>query len=152
MAPLTLSTRIEPAGPAGAIVLTDEQVAGLGGGKRAPVTVTIGGRTARVRLAVMGGRNMIGLRREVRTALRVDVGDDVVAEIALDEAPRVVDVPPELAEALAGDPDTAAAYERLAYTHRKEYADWIAQAKRPETKERRLAKALERIRRGLPFD
>jgi len=152
MTTLTLSTRIAPMGPAAAIILTDAQVDALGGGRRAPVTVTIGGRTARVRVAVMGGQNMIGLRRDVRAELGVEIGDEVTAEVTLDEAPRVVDVPPELADALAADPGAAATFDGLAYTHRKEYSAWVAQAKRPETKARRVATALERIRKGLPFE
>ena len=57
MADLTLHTRLEPRGPAGALVLTDEQVAQLAAGKRPPVVVTIGDRSARLRLGVMGGEN-----------------------------------------------------------------------------------------------
>ncbi|WP_203568694.1 YdeI/OmpD-associated family protein [Aestuariimicrobium ganziense] len=77
---------LEPAGPAGAFILTDEQLADLGASKRSPVTVTVGGRTARVRLASMGRCNIIGLRRELRTELGVESGERYDVVIELDEA------------------------------------------------------------------
>ena len=72
----------------------------------------------------------------------------VDVSVELDTAPREVEVPPALAEALAGDPVAGAAYENLAYTHRKEFARWIAEAKREETRERRVAQALVMLREG----
>jgi hypothetical protein len=145
---LTLTTRLEAKGPAAAIVLTDDQVATLGGGKRAAVRVTIADRTARLRLAVMGGENLIGLSKAARAELAVDTGDEVTATIELDETPREVDVPPELAAALAADPAAKAAFEGLASSHRKEYAVWVADAKREETRQRRVAQAIEMLREG----
>jgi uncharacterized protein YdeI (YjbR/CyaY-like superfamily) len=68
--------------------------------------------------------------------------------LALDTAPRTVEVPPALAEALATDPAAAAAFERLAASHRKEYARWITEAKRDDTRDRRVQQALEMIRAG----
>lgn len=137
-----------PFGPATAILLTDAQVAELGGGKRAPVVVTIGDRSVRARLAVMGGQNCIGLSKAARASLGVDIGDEVAVTVALDEAPREVVVPDDLAAALAADPLVAQAFEKLAYTHRKEYAVWVTDAKRAETRARRVAQAVEMIREG----
>src|SRR5690625_7358488 len=97
---LTLQAMIEARGPAAAIVLTDDQVATLGAGKAGPVTVTIAGTTARLRLARMDGENLIGTSKAVRAQLSVQVGDQVEAEIAPDRAERTVDVPPELTAAL----------------------------------------------------
>ena len=98
---LTVQRRLDPFGPAAAIVLSDDEVAALGGGKRAAVRVTIDGRSARLRLAVMGGQNVIGLSKAARSELGVETGAEVTAQIALDEAPREVEVPEELAAALA---------------------------------------------------
>jgi hypothetical protein len=145
---LTLTTRLEAKGPAAAIVLTDDQVATLGGGRRAAVRVTIADRTARLRLAVMGGENLIGLSKAARAELAVDTGDEVTATIELDETPREVDVHPELAAALAADPAAKASFEGLAFSHRKEYAVWVADAKREETRQRRVAQAIEMLREG----
>jgi uncharacterized protein YdeI (YjbR/CyaY-like superfamily) len=72
----------------------------------------------------------------------------VNVHIELDTAPREVDVPPELAAALAGDPAALAAFDALAYTHRKEYARWVQEAKRDETRRRRIAQALQMLRKG----
>jgi len=75
--------------------------------------------------------------------------DDQVAAVGeLDRAPREVELPAELAEALAADPLAAATFEKMAYTHRKEYARWIAEAKRPETRQRRIEQAVSMIRTG----
>ena len=138
---LRLHTILEPFGPATAIELTDAQVDELGGGKRAAVVVGIGDRTARVRLAVMDGRNVIGLSKAVRAQLGVDIGDEVDATIDLDTAEREVEVPDDLAAALT-DAGARAAFDALAYSRRKEIARTVAEAKRPETRERRIAAAV----------
>ena len=145
---LTVQRRLDPYGPAAAIVLSDDEVAALGGGKRAAVRVTIDGLSARLRLAVMGGQNVIGLSKAARAELGVETGAEVTAQIALDEAPREVDVPEEVAAALAADPEAGAAYQRLAFTHRKEYAVWVAEAKRPQTRTRRVEQALAMLKDG----
>ena len=148
MSALKVTTVLAPFGPATAIILTDAQVDELAGGKRAPVRVTIGDRSARVRLAVMGGQNCIGLSKASRAELGVDLGDEVTATIELDEAPREVEIPSELAAALAADSVAAQAFERLAFTHRKEYAVWVGEAKKAETRDRRASQALEMLRDG----
>lgn len=148
MADLLLDTTLTPFGPAGAILLTDDEVATLGGGKRAAVRVTVGEKTARLRLAVMGGRTCIGMSKAVRADLGLQIGDALRAHIALDEAPREVEVPPELAAALAADGEAEAAYARLAFTHRKEYAVWVGEAKKPETRLRRAEQAVAMLREG----
>ena len=139
---LQIRTVLEPAGPATAIELTDAQVTELGGGKRAAVLVTIGDRTARLRLAVMGGKNLIGLSKAARAELGVAIGDEVTASIALDTAERSVEVPADLAAALDADPQLRAAFDNLPFTHRKEHVRAIEDAKKPETRQRRLEKLL----------
>lgn len=142
---LTVHTTLAPRGPAAAITLSDAEVEQLGGGKRAAVTVTIGDHTARLRLAVMAGENLIGLSKAARAQLDVEIGDTVTATIRLDETPREVDVPDDLAAALRDNPSAAEAFEKLAYSHRKEYAVWVAGAKRPETRQRRVTQTIERL-------
>lgn len=144
-----LSTVLTPHGPACAIELDEAQVAALGGGKRAPVTVTIKGRTARLRLAVMGGRYLIGLSKAARAELDVEIGAEVDVIVDLDTAPREVEVPADLAAAIAADPGATARWEKLAFTHRKEFAQWIADAKRPQTRARRLEQAIGMLREGI---
>lgn len=139
---LQIHTVLEPHGPATALELSDKQVAQLGGGKRAAVLVTIGDRSARLRLAVMGGRNLIGISKANRAALGVEIGDEVDARIELDTAPREVEVPADLAEALAAVSGARAAFDKLPYTHRKEHAQAILEAKKPETRARRIEATL----------
>ena len=142
---LHIHTVLVPFGPATAIELSDEQVAELGGGKRAAVVVGIGGNTAQVRLGVMDGRNLIGLSKAVRAQLGVEIGDEVDATVALDTAEREVDVPADLAVALDAEPRVRAAFDALSYSRRKELARGVAEAKRPETRERRIASALDEL-------
>jgi len=143
---LTLRTTITPTGPAGAILLTDAQVAQLSTAKTPPVVVTIGGRSARLRVARMGGVSCIGLSRAARAELGVELGDEVDAVIELDEGERTVEVPVELAEALAAEPGLRDAFDALSYTRRREITAGVGGAKREETRKRRLAAALEGLR------
>src|SRR5690606_15220788 len=97
MSELRLHTTLEPRGPAAAILLTDEQVAALGAGRAFPVLVSFGDRSARLRLARMGGENMIGFSKAARADLGLEIGQEVEVTIAVDTAERTVDVPPALA-------------------------------------------------------
>ncbi|WP_147916222.1 DUF1905 domain-containing protein [Ruania zhangjianzhongii] len=141
---LTMRTTLAARGPAAAIVLTDDQVAELGTAKTAPVTVTIAGRTARLRLARMGGENLIGMSKAARAQLGVQTGDEVEAAIAPDQAERTVDLPGELSDALTGAGLTEA-FAGWSYSRRKESARSVAEAKAAETKARRVAKVLDQL-------
>jgi hypothetical protein len=146
---IRLTTKLAPRGPAAAVVLDDEQVAAVGAGaKRFPVVATVNGYSWRTTVTRMRGEFLLGLNREVRDGAGVNAGDSVEVEIALDAAPREVDVPGALATALDGDPEAGAAFNALAYTHRKEYARWVDEAKREATRQRRVAQALEMLRAG----
>jgi hypothetical protein len=117
------------------------------GGKRVPVVVTLnGGYSYRNTTAVMGGLNLVGLSAEHRAASGFGGGDTVEVTIERDDAPRVVEVPEALAAALADDPVASAAWEKLAYSHRKELARSINEAKAEETRARRVAKAIAMLR------
>src|SRR5262245_28341720 len=95
---LTLTLTLEPRGPAGAFLLSDEHVAAVGGGRRAfPVRVSVNGATLRLRLARMGGKNMIGLSRAVREQAGVSIGSAYQVQIVADESERSVEVPEDLA-------------------------------------------------------
>ena len=141
---LTLQTTLAARGPAAAIVLTDDQVVELGTARAAPVTVTIAGRTARLRLARMGGENLIGMSKAARAQLGVDIGEEVQAVIAADQAERTVDVPAELSEALASAGLTEA-FAGWSYSRRKEAARSVAEAKAAQTTARRVAKVLDQL-------
>jgi hypothetical protein len=121
----------------------------LYGEARPPVRGTVNGVPFRSRLMVYGGVTVLGLRNEQRREAGISDGDPVDVEIERDDAPREVELPPALASALSSDAPAAEAYESLSFTHRREYAEWIAQAKREETRTRRVAKALEMLRNGV---
>jgi hypothetical protein len=149
MGSLRLTTTLQPRGPAAAVILDDDQVAVIGeGAKRFPVQATINGHTWRTTVTRMGGEFLLGLSKEVRRGAGAEAGDTVDVLVELDAAPREVDVPEALAAALAGDAVAKANFDGMAYTHRKEYARWIADAKREETRDRRVAQALEMLREG----
>jgi Bacteriocin-protection, YdeI or OmpD-Associated/Domain of unknown function (DUF1905) len=149
MGSIQLTTTLQPRGPAAAVVLEPEDVATVGeGAKRFPVAATINGYTFRNTVTRMGGEFLLGLNRAVREAAGVQAGDTVDVRIELDTAPREVDVPEALASALAGDQVARERYDALSYTHRKEYARWIAEAKKQETRDRRVSQALEMLREG----
>jgi hypothetical protein len=143
---LRLRAVLQARGPAAALVLTDAQVRVLGGDRRTPpVRVTVNGQTFRGRVGRRGGEALIGFSKEQRAACRVEPGETIDVELAPDDEPRTVELPAALAAALADDPTAKAAFEALSYTGRKELARGIAEAKRPETRERRLADALARL-------
>jgi hypothetical protein len=149
MGSLQLTATLVSRGPAAAVVLDHDHVAAVGdGAKRFPVVATVNGCTWRTTVTPMGGEFLLGLNREVRQAAGVEAGDRVEVEIKLDTSPREVDVPEVLATALAGDPAAMAAFEALAYTHRKEYARWVDEAKRDDTRQRRVTRALQMLREG----
>ena len=132
-----------------AVILDEDQVAVIGeGARRFPAAATINGETWRSSVVRMRGEYMIGLSKAVRQQVGAEAGDSVEVTITLDTAERVVDVPTELASALAGDAEASAAYERLAFTHRKEFARWVAEGKKEDTRLRRAAQALEMLHAG----
>jgi hypothetical protein len=149
MAPsIELTTTLQPRGPAAAIVLTDEQVAAIGRGSKAfPVTVTIDGKAHALRLARMGGENLIGFSKAAREQARVAVGDTVVAVIAAEAGERTIEVPEDLVTALTRS-KAKAAFDALAHSHRKEFVRWITEAKKAETRAERIAKAVEMVQAG----
>lgn len=118
------------------------------GRARPPVRVTIGDHTYRSTIAVYGGRYFLPLNRQNREAAGVAAGEQVSVELEADLEERNVEVPDDLRAALDGDDEARSAFESLSYTHRREYADWIVEAKRDETRRRRIAKTLERLRSG----
>ncbi|WP_405604728.1 YdeI/OmpD-associated family protein [Streptomyces sp. NBC_01410] len=139
---------VEPAGNATGVEVPADVVDALGAGKRPAVVITINGHTWRSRVAAMGGRFIVGISAANRAASKVAEGDEVEVDLQLDTEPRVVVEPPDFAEALGADPQLRAAYDRLAYTHRRRHVLAIEGAKTAETRQRRIAKAIEAIREG----
>lgn len=136
---------VEAAGRGGHVVELPLDVPALFGGKRPPVRGTVNDAPFRSTIAVYGGRYLLGLNREVREAAGgVAVGDTVVIEVERDDEERTVEVPDVLRAAL--DADLLAFFDSLSFTHRREYVEWIEEAKREETRRRRVEKAVELLR------
>jgi hypothetical protein len=114
--------------------------------KRAPVKVTIKAYTYRTTIAVYSGRSYIGVRREVREAAGVAAGEQLTVGLEYDSELRTVDLPHALRVGLEADTKAAAAFEKLSYTRKKEFVDWVTGATRPETQQRRMAQALAMLR------
>lgn len=146
MWPMRFATTIHQTGNNTGIVVPDEVVEALGAGKKPKVVVTVGGHTYRSSIASMGGRFLISLSADNRAKAGVAGGDDVEVELALDDAPRTVDLPPELAEALDADPAAKAAFDALSYSNQRRLAEPIGAAKAPDTKARRVEKVLAELR------
>jgi uncharacterized protein YdeI (YjbR/CyaY-like superfamily) len=95
-----------------------------------------------------GETYFLPVNRSVREGAKAAAGDSVAVTLERDDEPRFVKVPADFARALAQDARAKAAFERLSYSHRKEYVDWLVEAKRDETRRRRIEKAVAMLREG----
>jgi len=130
------------------IPVPPEVVEGLRAGRRPPVRVTIHGYTYRSSVASMGGEFMLPVSADVRGKAGVAAGDEVDVDIELDTEPREVTVPADFAEALDRDADARRAFDRLAYSHQLRWVLSIEDAKTPETRRRRVTKAVDELRKA----
>lgn len=150
MAAKRFTVELERVGKTGTMFRVPFDLEEAFGRARPPVLVTIRGHVWRTTPGVYDGVGHIVVNRSVKAATGVDAGESVEVAMELDTAPRTVTVPGDLAEALAGDEAAREAFERLSFTHRREYVEWIEEAKRPETRSRRVAETVERARQGEP--
>jgi hypothetical protein len=118
------------------------------GRKRPPVKVTIRGHTWRTTPGVYDGIGHIVVNRDVKAATGVDAPDRVRVEMELDTEPRTVRVPPDLRDALRAHDEAWNAFTTLSFTHRREYVEWVEEAKRSDTRARRIAATVERVGAG----
>lgn len=131
------------------IEVPEEIVLSFGVGKRVPVVVTVdGGYSYRNTISSMGGKYLISFNADTRAKTGRGGGDEVEITLEHDTAPRTVEMPEALAAALAGNAEARAAWERLAPSHQKEHARAIEEAKGEDTRARRVAKAVEMLRRA----
>ncbi len=144
---MRFTTTIELGGKtATGIPVPEEVVLGLGRGKRVPVTVTIGGHTYRSTIAAYNGAYMLPLAAEHREAAGVAAGQEVEVDLEVDDAPREVEVPEDLAAALAADEAAQSAFDRLSYSNKRRIVLSVEGAKAAETRARRIDKALVELR------
>jgi hypothetical protein len=114
---------------------------------RTPVKVTINGFTFRTTICAMGGAYWIPVNRANRDGAGIAAGDKIAVAIQPDTMPRVVKPPADFVQALRAAPPAYPAWQKLSYSHQKEYVVAIEEAKKPETRARRIAKAVETLRR-----
>jgi hypothetical protein len=124
----------------------EELVEALGGGKRPRVTITINGHSWTSRVAIMRGRNLIGLSNANRKAAGVVTGDRVEVELELDLEPRIVVEPADFATALDAEPLARSAFDRLTDSQKSQHLRLIENAKKPDTRARRIEKTLATLR------
>ncbi|GAA2881291.1 YdeI/OmpD-associated family protein [Nonomuraea rubra] len=121
----------------------------LGSGKRPAVNVTINDYTYRSTVAPMGGRYLVPLSAENRQGCGVAAGDEIEVEVTLDTAPREVTVPDDLAAALDAAPEARKFFESLSYSRKRWHVLNVEGAKKPETRQRRVADTVARLADGV---
>lgn len=126
------------------IRVPEEIILAFGKGKKPPVKVTLNGYTYRSTVAIMGGAYMIALSAENRTAAGVNGGDKLEVTLELDEEPRLVEVPADLAEKLESAGLTEK-FNALAFSHRKEHVRSVIDAVAPETRARRIDAVIKKL-------
>jgi uncharacterized protein DUF1905/bacteriocin resistance YdeI/OmpD-like protein len=146
MPALQFDGRLESDQGACFIRVPPEVVTALGQLKRMPVKVGINGYVYRTTIAVYGGKPYLGVRGEVRKAAGVAAGDTLTVSLEYDAQLRTVDLPDAVRAALEADPACAAAFDRLSYTRKKEFLQWVTGAKRVDTQRRRMEQAMALLR------
>jgi hypothetical protein len=146
---IEFTATIEQGTGGGAFVqVPDEVVEALGGAGRIKVKASFDGAPYRGSIARYRGVMMLGLVKAIREQIGKSVGDTVTVDVQVDLEERTVEVPGELAAALKTSASARRFFDGLSYTCRKEYARWVGEAKREETRQRRANKALEMLEAG----
>jgi hypothetical protein len=109
---------------------------------------TIDGYPYRGSIANMGEGHCMVVKKEIRQAIGKSAGDTVKVVMEIDTEPRIVVVPEDFQQALENDTKAKETFEAFSYTHKKEYVEWIEGAKKQETRENRIKKAVEMIAEG----
>ena len=151
--PLSFRATLEPGGPSfmptQTIVVPTEVLAALGGKATKRVIVTIRGQALRLGLLLLeGGGRYLMLNKDLCRTVGITLGQELVVEIAADPNPDYVDLPTELAEALAAWPESEAAFNSYSGAHRRAMAYRVAEGKQPETRARRAVQLVERRAHG----
>ena len=145
----TFTAVIQNAGGGGALVEVPFDVEATFGSKRPKVKAIVAGLPYRGILTRMGTDcHILGIRKEIREQIGKTFGDDVAITVEPDTEPRVIEIPAALKKAFRTDKEAKTFFEKLSYTHQKEYVTWIDEAKREETRQNRIAKTVEMLKEG----
>jgi hypothetical protein len=145
----TFKAVIQNAGGGGAFVEVPFDVEKAFGSKKPKVKALIEGVPYRGTLVRMGTEcHLLLILKSIREQVGRTFGDEVKVSVELDVEERVVTAPLELKRAFKSDKEAKAAFEKLSYTHKKEFVTWIEEAKREETRARRVAQTLKMLKDG----
>lgn len=142
----TARLRASGRGAGGHLVeVPDEVIAALGGRGRIPVKASFNGIPYRGSIVRMGGLMMLGVTKAIMAEAGAGPGDVLDVVVENDEAPREVEVPPELTEALKRNRAARAVWDGLSFSHRREYVGYIVEAKKEETRARRVERTIQAL-------
>jgi hypothetical protein len=140
---------IQNAGGGGAFVEVPFDVEAAFGSKRPKVKAMIEGVPYRGLLVRMGGPNhMLIILKGIREQIGKTFGDEINVSVELDTEERVIEIPKDLLKELKKDREAKAIFEKLSFTHRKEYVTWINEARKEETRQKRILKTIEMLKKG----
>jgi hypothetical protein len=144
----TFDATLTPSGRGGGghlVEVPGHVVAKLGGAGRIPVKASFNGIPYRGSIVRMGDISVLGVLKAIITQANVRAGDTLRVVVENDTQPREVEVPDELAKALGRSRAAREFFGSLSYSHQREYVQWIAEAKRPETRARRIDRSIEML-------
>jgi hypothetical protein len=145
----TFTATIQNAGGGGAFVEVPFDVEAAFGSKRPKVKAMIEGVPYRGILTRMGTAcHLLIVLKEIREKIGKTFGDEVRITIEPDTEPRVIEIPAELKKAFKTEKEAKAFFEKLSYTHQREYVMWINEAKREETRQNRIVKTIGMLKKG----
>jgi hypothetical protein len=145
----TFTAIIQNAGGGGAFVEVPFDVEAEYGSKRPKVKALIEGVPYRGILTRMGTDcHILGIRKEIREQVGKTIGDEVTVMVEPDADPRLIEVPADLMKELKKDKEAKALFDKLSYTHQKEYVNWVTEAKKEETRHARIIKTIEMLKKG----
>ena len=148
MTDLEFEAIIEEGQRGGALVSIPYDVEDLFGKRRVKVVASFDNVEYRGSIVFMKGKFILGIKKAIREEINKDIGDNVHIKLHEDMEPRIVEVPDYISESLTPHPEIKDKFENLSYTHKKEYLNWIEEAKKEETKKKRINQMIERLSQG----
>ena len=145
----TFTATIQNAGGGGGFVEVPFNVEEAFGSKRPKVKAMIEGVPYRGILTRMGGdHHLLIILKGIREQIGKTFGDEVKITVEPDTEPRVIEIPKDLMKELKKDKEAKAFFDKLSYTHQREYVTWVTEAKREETRQNRILKTIEMLKKG----
>jgi len=145
----TFKATIQNAGGGGAFVEVPCDAEDVFGSKRPKVKAMIEGVPYRGLLTRMGGPNhMLIVLKGIREQIGKTFGDEIQVSVELDAEERVIEIPKDLLKELKKDKESKSFFDKLSFSHRREYVTWINEAKKEETRQRRVQKTIEMLKEG----